>query len=86
MTSEMNDIIHHVSGSAIDWEGTYGISDAPSMGFTPHRRFPPTVRIYGSPAGERYDLRFERLERLFGGAVKHVIYRGGPYTIHVYDA
>lgn len=82
----MDDITHNVSGSVIDWEGTYGISDAPSMGFTSSRRFPPKVRVHGSPAGEVYELKFEKLERLFGGTVKHVVYRGGRYTIHVYDA
>lgn len=79
---------HQVSSDVIDWEGPYGISDAPSMGFTRGARYPSTIDVISTRTGKIVQFVFAKYENICGGAARHVSYRAvdGSFTLHVYDA
>lgn len=79
---------HRVNSEVIDWEGTYGISDAPSMGFGRGERYPREVDVQSARTGAVVNFNFVKYEHICGGAARHIIYRSanGKFSIHVYDA
>lgn len=79
---------HQVSSDVIDWEGPYGMSDAPSMGFVRGEKYPREVDVQSSRTGAVVSFNFVKYEHICDGAARHVVYRSidGRFTLHIYDA